>query len=365
MNIAPFIEILELAKSELLQSKSVEINPYLVERLNIIFKKSDTQLGVLNVLFTSLLKNTVDPTQDVRLHQSSMDGGYSGRSLDTKVTVPWLQKEGLKSMRESGWLTRSLEQPHAYNIDYPGKISNVAVKCAFLEVLKFVEENPEESFPSLKYLLSLLYLEKEENKIEISRALDSSKLSINNLYKIIYKLIEESDTSGKARIPVLAIYSVYISLTNELNRFDKMVLSPIGSHTSADMRSGDIGDVCILIKDVPFEAVEVKHGIKISEQMIYRAYEKFKKYPTNRYYILSTVEPSNHDKQSMEEILDKISFEHGCEVIINGLYTTLKYYLRLIKNIDEFINNFTTLILSDSVVKIQDKKRWKDLIELK
>ena len=41
----------------------------------------------------------------------NMEGGYSGRSFDTKYITPFLkQKRFLGAMKESGWLTRSLEQ---------------------------------------------------------------------------------------------------------------------------------------------------------------------------------------------------------------------------------------------------------------
>ena len=54
-----------------------------------------------------------------------MDQGFSGRSIDTKYITPTLKELGLTSMSESGWLTRSLEQPYPYDFKYQGKISKV------------------------------------------------------------------------------------------------------------------------------------------------------------------------------------------------------------------------------------------------
>lgn len=48
-------------------------------------------------------------------------------------------------MKESGWLTRSLEQNIPYELDFPGKIQNKNVKVAFLNILNDVEVNGADS----------------------------------------------------------------------------------------------------------------------------------------------------------------------------------------------------------------------------
>lgn len=46
-----------------------------------------------------------------------MDKGYSGRSFDTKYITPFMKFKFPKiAMRESGWLTRSLEQLEPYDL---------------------------------------------------------------------------------------------------------------------------------------------------------------------------------------------------------------------------------------------------------
>ena len=42
-------------------------------------------------------------------------------------------------MAESGWLTRSLEQPYPYTKDYSGKISS-GLRTPFLNTLDYVEK---------------------------------------------------------------------------------------------------------------------------------------------------------------------------------------------------------------------------------
>ncbi len=59
-----------------------------------------------------------------------MSQEISGRSIETKFITPTLKELGLPSMAESGWLTRSLEQPYPYTFDYEGKISGKGISIS-------------------------------------------------------------------------------------------------------------------------------------------------------------------------------------------------------------------------------------------
>ncbi len=111
---------------------SLGLSEIQLQKTQTIVEKEETFKGVYTVLITSLVYKSNYPNQDIRFHQANMDNGYSGRSFDTKFITPFLkQKQFLGAMKESGWLTRSLEQNLPYTLDYPGKISNIAVKKRF------------------------------------------------------------------------------------------------------------------------------------------------------------------------------------------------------------------------------------------
>jgi DNA (cytosine-5)-methyltransferase 1 len=139
---------------------------------------------------------------------------------------------------------------------------------------------------------------------------------------------------------------------------------PIESHTSADSRSGKIGDIDIIDEnDRAFEAVEVKHGIVITLQLVQDAYSKFKTAPVNRYYILSTANyPDKVEWDKIQDEIQKIKNVHGCQLIVNGIMPSLKYYLRLLNNTFEFVNNYVTLIENDTALKFEHKENWNRLI---
>ena len=142
-----------------------------------------------------------------------------------------------------------------------------------------------------------------------------------------------------------------------------MTLAPIESHTSSDKRSGRIGDIEVTdASGKPFEAVEVKHGISVSAQLVRDAHEKFSKTRVQRYYLLSTnehIEPS--EKIKIEAEIERIKNLHGCQVIPNGLLKTLAYYLRLLSDPADFVECYVDLLEQDSSLKFEHKQRWNEL----
>ena len=150
----------------------------------------------------------------------------------------------------------------------------------------------------------------------------------------------------------------------ELKRFEGKTLLPLGHHTSADYRSKAVGDIQVNDKNgEPFEGVEIKFKKPITQLLVNDAYEKIKRYRISRYYLLSTEDVSNEEIPAIQQSVNEIAEEHGCQVVVNGLINTIKYYLRLLENTSEFIKKYTQNIVNDSELKIEHKEMWKSLIE--
>lgn len=325
--------------------------------------KINTQKGVFTVLVTLVTHKIINPTQDIRRHQTSMDGGFSGRTIDTIYITPTLKQLGLPSMAESGWLTRSLEQPYAYNLDYNGKISNKIVKEAFLNVLDFVEKNPHSSESVLRLLLNEAINSKNNSIVQIVPLDNPEKLTID---KIILALDEhfrtKYETYGGSKLPVLAFYAIFKSIIKEIGRYNESTLATLGSHTASDRTSKSAGDIEIFKGNVLFEAIEIKLDKTIDITMVRIAIEKIARYNPNRYYILSYFGIKESDRLEIEDLITQLKLEHGCQLIINGLLPTIKYYLRLITSLDEFILNYNQLIQDDTEIKKIHKEKWNELI---
>lgn len=328
--------------------------------LDMILSKAENSKGVLAVAMTSLVYKHFHPEQDIRKHQQSIENGYSGRTFDTKHITPFLKSKRFPSMAESGWLTRSLEQKVPYDKNYPGAINPPALKEAFLGLLDKIESglNPE---PLTDYLLQGLIIQRDKQQIQLARPQNLSIEAIMKLLKAHFSARYASE--GASRLPVLSIYAVYACLMPELQRFRGKTLLPLENHTSADARSGRLGDIDIVDEDNKhFEAIEVKFDIPIDHNIVEIAKEKIHPAPVKRYYILSTAEPKKEDMSRIENDIRQIKNTHGCQLIINGIYPTLKYYLRLLDNPSDFIQKYAELLESDKTIKFEHKERWNALI---
>lgn len=322
------------------------------------------QKAVYTVLVTLLIHKTLYPSQDIRYHQSNMEGGFSGRTIDTQHITPTLKELGLPAMAESGWLTRSLEQPYPYTLDCNGKISNTIVKNAFLNIIDFVQSHPNKAEIILKILLHQIKEKVEQNQVVITKLSNPEKLDI----KTILNSLEEHfafkyKTHGASKLPVLAFYTIYKILILEIERYKLCTLKPLGSHTASDLTSQSAGDIEIFDKNKNLiEAVEIKYGKEIDIQMVRVAKDKIIKFNPRRYCIFSSADIKRSDNEIISEEVKEIAKDHGCQVIVNGIMPTIKYYLRLIVSLESFVVGYSDLVESDNELQAIHKTKWNEIL---
>jgi DNA (cytosine-5)-methyltransferase 1 len=329
--------------------------------LDTIISCAEGSKGVLTVLVTSLVHKLFDPNQDVRKHQHNMPAGYSGRTIDTRYITPFMKEKQFPAMAESGWLTRSLEQNRPYIFDYPGKITPARLKTAFLQILDNIETHHKDPRMYLCYLFQHLIILREKKAIALAKP---SGITIDTLLAFLdHHFDYPYSISGAARLPVLAVYSVYECMVVEMQRFCDKTLLPLKKHTTSDRSTGSIADIEIKdTKDNLFEAAEIKHGIKIMKQIIDDSFEKFKAHPVKRYYILSTAGIKEDEADTMRNRIYEIGKLHGCQVIINGVMPSLKYYLRLLKDPNKFVERYVENLREDEAIKFQHKETWNKIV---
>lgn len=334
------------------------------KHLQLIGKNSSKRKGIYTVLTTLLYYKYLHPEQDIRKHQAQIENGLSGRSFDTKYVTPILKKHKLPSMAESGWLTRSLEQPYPYTLDYNGKIPQL-LKNPFLETLDYVQKNPKKAIYMLRILLHTVIEETSKNQIKIIPLSNPEKLTIDKTINALNEHFSHHyGTHNGAKLPVLAFHAIYISLINEIKRYEDCYLAPLASLTACDKSNKASGDIEIFHKDnTLFEAIEIKLDKQIDTQIVRVVEEKIYKQNPQRYYILSVLGINSNDAEEISEIVHNVSTKHGCQIIINGLLPTIKYYLRLITNLQTFIENYSNAIQEDNELQIEHKSFWNALIE--
>ncbi|MCC7130015.1 MAG: hypothetical protein B6D39_05540 [Anaerolineae bacterium UTCFX2] len=336
----------EQAQEESLEEALSGLSSETIHDLRIIVDNAETQKAVLGVTLTSLVYKVFEPEQDIRRHQMGMKDGYSGRTFDTKYVTPFLKEKFPHfAMAESAWLTRSLEQPRPYNLDFPGRIRNKVLKTAFLKTLDRIQTDSE---LAPKFLIALMCLMLEArtqdeqlftkvqvvSDVTIARIIDALSLHILHNYG--------RGVVGTARLPVLAIFSVYNLLMLDVKRYSGKRLSPLEAHTSPDLRTKSLGDIDVNNADNScFESVEIKYNKPITADMIGVAYRKIRDTEIDRYYILTTSEPNIDDQESVIQEIEKYKKIHSCQIIVNGVIPSLKYYLRLLSNPQDIIDEYT------------------------
>ncbi|OIN85792.1 MAG: hypothetical protein AUJ21_12555 [Anaerolineae bacterium CG1_02_58_13] len=368
------IEIMESAY-EHAKSKSLRIllsalpEEYICD-LKVVVENAETQKAVLGVTLTSIVYKIYEPKQDIRKHQEGMRGGYSGRTFDTKYVTPFLKSKFPHfAMAESAWLTRSLEQPRPFNLNFPGKIRNKVLKTAFLNTLDRAQTDDDLAPKMLVALMGLMFEATTKDGALFAKVQVAGGITIAKIIDAISQHIRYDygkGVVGTARLPVLAIYSVYNLLMPNVNRYSGKFLVPLESHTSPDSRSKSMGDIDVNNADHScFESVEIKHNKPITADMVGGAYRKIKNTETDRYYILTTSEPNFDDYESVKREIEKYGKVHSCQVIVNGVIPSLKYYMRLINNPQDIVEEYTKWLEFEyqraSGIKREHLRVWQEI----
>lgn len=340
---------------------SVILPDVTIEELQLLVNRSEQNKGMLAVLTTLLTHKIYNPSQDIRYHQAQLENGFAGRGIDQQYITPFMKRMNFPAMSESGWLTRSLEQPHPYRLDYPGKIKPDVVKNAFLDIVDAIQVQGTNPRVVLVYFFELLIKQRDDMNIDLAKP---HSLTIATIIKYLENhFTYHYSCAGASRLPTLAIYAAYQCMMTQVARYEGKILLPLESHNSSDAQSGRIGDIDVdNVNNTAYEGVEIKHEIQITPQLVRDAYEKFKVYNTDRYYLLTTANMDSADWDKIDAEISRIRNLHGCQVIVNGVYSSLKYYLRLISDPAEFIDNYVELMKIDETIKFHHKTVWNDIV---
>jgi DNA (cytosine-5)-methyltransferase 1 len=301
-------------------SETLRISEQILNSIKLVAVNCSNQKGVYTVLMTLLTHKYLFPHQDVRFHQQRLPNGFSGRTIDTQYITPTLKSLGLPSMAESGWLTRSLEQPFPYTMEYQGKIGGKGVKNAFLSVLNFLEVNTIPVNQKKVAELLLFYLLKNVIELSTSEKLKFAKipeLSSQMQKKVEFKINDiisylqehfywKYTTKGVSKLPVIAIYAIYELLIKEIVRYKNCILKPLGSHTASDRTSRSAGDIEIYSTEPEnylLEVIEIKYEKLIDKHMVAIAREKILRFSPERYLILSSANIKKEDEIDINQMM--------------------------------------------------------------
>ena len=125
-----------------------------------------------------------------------------------------------------------------------------------------------------------------------------------------------------------------------------------------NLKSGTVGDIDLWENGRPIEAVEIKYEIPVGIAHVSEAIQKVQTESVERYFILSTAKPDSNEWDEVQKLISDFRKSNGCEIIVNGVYETIKYYLRLLKSTNEFVNAYTELLAIDEDINYEHKVAW-------
>ena len=146
-----------------------------------------------------------------------------------------------------------------------------------------------------------------------------------------------------------------------MKRYEGKHLNELQAHSAADSQTGSIGDIEIANEDGSiFEAVEVKHEIPITVALIDSAKQKIRGSQVERYYILTTYK-DHTPSDDLIAAADQVEKLLGCQMIINGVVPSIRYYLRLITNPGKVIPEYVKLLETDSAISFEHRDVWNKI----
>lgn len=335
-----------------------KLSPRLKSAIENLSAKSETSTTAFTNIVTAISIKTARPEIDVRYHQvqiqnqTNRPAGFNFRGVSEKNIYPWLSKNEFNGAK-SGWQTRTFERPKPYFLSYDENIGTI--KTSFLEIYDELESGDCDPFEALRFLIY------KQIQIRAKKGIIIAEPKTRDIATIVRMLTEHFSQTyknkGASRLPVLAFHAIYTVLVREIQRFHGMSIRPLESHSAADAQTGAIGDIEIARSDGSiFEALEIKHNIPIDSTIIEHVKRKVMDKSVDRYYVLTTHISS--DKPGLEEELTSIQARFGCQVIVNGVYRSLYYYLRLLSDPSSFAPEYAALLKTERAISFEHREAW-------
>lgn len=342
----------------------VSLGKTVAEGLETIVNNLGQNKYLYSILITSLVEKLVHPNQDIRYAQDRLTDGYSNRSTDAAHVTPFLKRHGLTSCAASGAESgRNFERPYPYTLNYEASPKGKGNKEAFLGLIHAVQMEGVDPFSCIVLLIALDLRNKQKAVFQYPQP---EGLTIQEIFAAVIEHHQNAQGQGRSRLPVLAIQAIYQCLVVEISRYkDTTLRNPPNRHTAND-KEGWIGDIQIdRLDGTPFEGIEVKSGIKITSDIVRALPEKFADQAVDRYYILSTANPyiAKNELDEVMQTVEQVRQQTGCQVIVNGLNQSLRYYLRLVSDSNKFLTNYTEQIQTDLDVKDEHKELWAQILD--
>ena len=311
------------------------------------------------VVLTLAVYKVCDPLQDITAHKSEHPGGFSARTYDSDCTVPFLIENGLPRNVESHWLTQTFSFAGEFRPPLVLRTQPRRAGPLVIEVVSLLQASGSKDLA--RAIAISIFVEKIEIRNKGRVTLTRPKnLSIQATVELIRHHLGLPYKKNGPRLPQLVFQAVYLCLMHTNTRYSDCTLEPLARMKAADRKASTVGDVVVSCKGAPFEAVELKSGQSISKSHVAEAIEKVRSLSVLRYYLLSTHGIAPNDEPDIEKKRDEFLKQNGCEIIVNGVFESLSYYLRLLPDTFEFVAAYADLVENDADTDYEHRISWNE-----
>jgi len=360
-------EALVVAETAFAEGKQPDfkLSTRMQEALVVLNDRAQAASAAFTNVVTCMAIKAARPDVDIRFHQTQIQrntdrpAGVNFRGISEEAIYPWLTRQRFDGAK-SGWQTRTLERPKPYTMNYDENIAHV--KSEFLAVFDELEEHQQSAMDALVFLLHKQVIRREEVRITLSIPKTQEIALIAEMFRRHF-FQSYKGSRGASRLPVLALHAIYSVMVPELKRYVGRTVKPLNEHSAADSQTGSLGDIEVSNdgNNEIFEAVEVKHGLPITEAIAADVQEKVMDKNVERYYILTTSAQCEPDIGA-KKIIENIRNVYGCQVIANGVLPTIKYYLRLLNDPSTVFPLYVKLLGNDKGIAHEHRTAWNQVV---
>jgi DNA (cytosine-5)-methyltransferase 1 len=328
----------------------------LFEQVRELGRTGHAARGIALTLFAY---KALEADQDIRSHMTGHPGGFNARGVDTEATIPFLAAHSLPRSVESHWMTRVFAVAGPLRTEMEIKTVPKAAGPLLAETVEAVNSLPGEfAAVAAVVVLAGMIEQRNQDRVELARP---KLLTIEQIAGLLAGHFGRKYEKNAPRLPQLAVYAAYECLAPSVDRYRGCVLAPLLRMKAADRKAGTVGDVVVLQEDVPFEAVEVKHGEPIATIHTVEAIAKLETAAVGRYFILSTAGIATADEPEIADLVADFRKSNGCEIVTDGVIESIRYYLRLLDDPVEFVNRYAALVESDPDLGYEHRTAWNEI----
>lgn len=310
--------------------------------------------------FLAIFK-AIKPDQDIRAYQRIHDGGFDARGIESAVFLPFLGSKRLRSASGSHFLTRRFADGAPYSRERPIRTQKKLIGEVFLDIILAMQDEPKKANAEViaVILIGGMIMERNQGDVPLTRPKGQPIQTVLKFLEDHINFPFEDSRDAGPRLAQLALYAIYECILPTSKRYEGCELVPLERLKAANRKSGTVGDVDVLKGAKPIEAVEAKFKDAITLEMVNEAIKKIETKDVKRYFILSTsgvVSDGEEDKITAR--CRDFYYGNGCEIIVNGVFETIRYYLRLIGSTDDFISRYVDLVAADKDLTYEHKQAW-------